>query len=58
MLKSRLDPCLGSTASPRPSQEQAVPDLRAGIDFANAPHHASCRSWEGIASLWHLSVAG
>jgi predicted nucleic-acid-binding protein len=34
----------------RPALEQAVAGLRAGLDFADALHHASCRSCETIAS--------
>lgn len=42
-------PCL--TAEARPSLEQAVAGLRAGLDFADALHHASCRDCEAIASF-------
>ncbi len=35
----------------RPALEQAVAGLRAGLDFANALHHASCRACETIASF-------
>jgi hypothetical protein len=45
MLKFRLGPCLGSTPSPRPAQEQAVPDLCSGLDFADALNHANWCSW-------------
>jgi len=39
------------TLEDRPCQEQAVAGLRAGLDFADALHHASCRSCELIASF-------
>lgn len=35
----------------RPVLEQAVEGLRSGLDFADALHHASCRSCEAIASF-------
>jgi predicted nucleic-acid-binding protein len=35
----------------RPALEQAVAGLRAGLDFADALHHASCRNCETIASF-------
>lgn len=35
----------------RPSVAQAVAGLRAGLDFADALHHASCRDCEAIASF-------
>ena len=35
----------------RPALEQAVAGLRAGLDFADALHHASCRTCETIASF-------
>jgi predicted nucleic-acid-binding protein len=42
-------PCL--TAEDRPSLEQALDGLSAGLDFADALHHASCRDCEAIASF-------
>jgi hypothetical protein len=42
-------PCI--TAEDRPSLEQAVAGLRAGLDFADALHHASYRHGETIASI-------
>ena len=38
-------------AEDRPALEQAVAGLRAGLDFADALHHASCRTCETIASF-------
>jgi hypothetical protein len=35
----------------RPAVEQAVAGLRAGLDFADALHHASCRDCEAIATF-------
>jgi predicted nucleic-acid-binding protein len=35
----------------RPALEQAVAGLRAGLDFADALHHASCRTCETIVSF-------
>jgi predicted nucleic-acid-binding protein len=35
----------------RPALEQAVAGVRAGLDFADALHHASCRNCETIASF-------
>jgi predicted nucleic-acid-binding protein len=35
----------------RPALEQAVAGLRAGLDFADALHHASCRNCDSIASF-------
>ena len=35
----------------RPALEQAVAGLRAGLDFADALHHASCRTCDTIASF-------
>ena len=35
----------------RPALEQAVAGLRAGLDFADALHHASCRHCDTIASF-------
>ena len=35
----------------RPALEQAVAGLRAGLDFADALHHASCRKCDTIASF-------
>jgi predicted nucleic-acid-binding protein len=35
----------------RPAVVQALAGLRAGLDFADALHHASCRSCETIASF-------
>ena len=35
----------------RPALQQAVAGLRAGLDFADALHHASCRTCETIASF-------
>ena len=39
------------TAEDRPSLLQAVEGVRAGLDFADALHHASCRCCEAIASF-------
>ena len=39
------------TLEDRPCQEQAVAGLRSGLDFADALHHASCRSCDLIASF-------
>ena len=39
------------TTEDRPALEQAVAGLRAGLDFADALHHASCRSCEAIATF-------
>ena len=41
----------GLSAEDRPALEQAVAGLRAGLDFADALHHASCRSCEAIATF-------
>jgi predicted nucleic-acid-binding protein len=41
----------GLTAEDQPSLEQAVAGLRAGLDFADALHHASCRGCEAMASF-------
>jgi len=35
----------------RPVVEQALAGVRGGLDFADALHHASCRSCEAIASF-------
>ena len=35
----------------RPALAQAVAGLRAGLDFADALHHASCRNCDTIASF-------
>jgi predicted nucleic-acid-binding protein len=35
----------------RPALEQAVAGLGAGLDFADALHHASCRGCDAIASF-------
>lgn len=46
--------------------EQAVAGVRNGLDFADALHHASCRSCEAMASfddrgfvrrIWQLNLA-
>jgi len=42
-------PCL--TAEDRPGLEQAVAGLRSGLDFADALHHASCRSCDALATF-------
>ena len=42
-------PCL--EVEDRPALEQAVAGLRAGLAFADALHHASCRTCETIASF-------
>ena len=42
-------PCL--SVEDRPDLEQALTGLRSGLDFADALHHASCRSCEVIASF-------
>lgn len=39
------------TPEDRPALEQALAGLRAGLDFADALHHASCRQCEAIASF-------
>jgi predicted nucleic acid-binding protein len=39
------------TSEDRPALEQALAGLRAGLDFADALHHASCRQCEAIASF-------
>ena len=39
------------TMENRPAVVQAVAGLGAGLDFADALHHASCRSCETIASF-------
>lgn len=31
--------------------KQVLADLRSGLDFSDAPHHASCRDCEAIASF-------
>ena len=41
----------GFTAEDRPALEQAVAGVRNGLDFADALHHASCRSCEAMASF-------
>ena len=41
----------GLTAEDRPALEQAVTGVRRGLDFADALHHASCRSCEAMASF-------
>jgi len=38
------------TLEDRPCQAKAVAGLRAGLVFADTLNHASCRSWELIAS--------
>jgi len=48
-------PCL--TIEDRPGLEQAMAGLRAGLDFADALHHASCRSCEAVASFDHRGFA-
>jgi len=35
----------------RPALEQAVAGVRAGLDFADALHHATCRNCDTIASF-------
>ena len=42
-------PCL--TLEDRPALEQAIAGLEAGLDFADALHHASCRDCEAMASF-------
>ena len=39
------------TTEDRPSLIQAVEGIRAGLDFADALHHASCRGCDAIASF-------
>jgi len=39
------------TLEDRPAVVQAVAGLRAGLDFADALHHASCRTSQTIASF-------
>ena len=39
------------TLEDRPAVAQALAGLRAGLDFADALHHASCRSCQTIASF-------
>lgn len=39
------------TTEDRPALEQAVAGLRAGLDFADALHHASCRGCDTLASF-------
>ncbi len=39
------------TLEDRPAVEQALAGLRAGLDFADALHHASCRGCEAVASF-------
>jgi len=39
------------SAEDRPALEQAVAGLRAGLDFADALHHSSCRGCEAMASF-------
>ena len=39
------------TLEDRPPVVQAVAGLRAGLDFADALHHASCRGCEAVASF-------
>jgi predicted nucleic-acid-binding protein len=41
----------GLSAEDRPAIEQAVAGLRAGLDFADALHHASCRGCDTLASI-------
>jgi predicted nucleic-acid-binding protein len=41
----------GLTAEDRPAQEQAVAGVRNGLVFADALHHASCRSCEAMATF-------
>ena len=41
----------GLTAKDRPALEQAVAGLRSGLAFADALHHASCRSCASMASF-------
>jgi hypothetical protein len=41
----------GLTAEDRPALEQAVAGVRSGLDFADALHHASCRSCASMASV-------
>ena len=41
----------GLTAEDRPALEQAVAGVRNGLDFADALHHASCRSCVSMASF-------
>jgi predicted nucleic-acid-binding protein len=42
-------PCL--SVEDRPDLEQALAGVRAGLDFADALHHASCRNCAVIASF-------
>ena len=39
------------TLEDRPAVVQAVAGLRAGLDFADALHHASCRTCQTIVSF-------
>jgi predicted nucleic-acid-binding protein len=41
----------GLTAEDRPVLEQAVAGVRSGLNFADALHHASCRSCASMASF-------
>jgi hypothetical protein len=41
----------GLTAEDRPALEQAVAGVRNGLHFADALHHASCRSCASMASF-------
>jgi predicted nucleic-acid-binding protein len=41
----------GLSAEDRPALEQAVAGLPAGLDFADALHHASCRGCDTLASF-------
>jgi predicted nucleic-acid-binding protein len=46
------------TLEDRPALVQAVAGLRAGLDFADALHHASCRNCQTIASFDDRGFAG
>jgi predicted nucleic-acid-binding protein len=46
----------GLTAEDRSALEQAVAGVRNGLDFADALHHASCRSCVSMASFDDRSV--
>ncbi len=41
----------GLSAEDRPALEQAIAGLRAGLDFADALQHASCRGCDTLASF-------
>ncbi|MFM9110711.1 MAG: hypothetical protein ACKOPN_09020 [Prochlorococcaceae cyanobacterium] len=35
----------------RPGMQQSMAGLHSGLDFANAQHHASCRTYQAIDSF-------